>query len=65
VIVGARKDEQLADNLGAVNVHLSGEDIDRLDQVSAPDLIYPHWHQANAVSSRFSEPDLALHRPAR
>ena len=46
-------------------MHLSGEDIDRLDKVSAPDLIYPHWHQANAVSSRFSEPDLALHRPAR
>ncbi|MGQ5640130.1 MULTISPECIES: aldo/keto reductase [unclassified Streptomyces] len=65
VIVGARKDEQLADNLGAVDVHLSSEDIDRLDKASAPDLIYPHWHQANLVSSRFSEPDLALHRPAR
>ncbi|MGV9349921.1 aldo/keto reductase [Streptomyces spiralis] len=65
VIIGARKDEQLADNLGAVDVHLSSEDIDRLDKVSAPDLIYPHWHQANSVSSRFSEPDLALHRPDR
>ncbi|MFE2448175.1 aldo/keto reductase [Streptomyces sp. NPDC021218] len=65
VIVGARKDEQLADNLGAVDVHLSSEDLDRLDKVSAPDLIYPHWHQANLASSRFSEPDLALHRPAR
>ncbi|MFC3574125.1 aldo/keto reductase [Streptomyces yaanensis] len=65
VIVGARKDEQLADNLGAINLQLTNEDIDRLDKVSAPDLIYPHWHQANLVSNRFSEADLALHRPAR
>lgn len=65
VVVGARKDEQLADNLGAVDVRLSAEDIDRLDRVSAPDLIYPHWHQASLVSGRLSEPDLALHRPAR
>jgi len=32
----------------------------------APDLIYPHWHQANLVADRFSEAaDLALYRPAR
>jgi aryl-alcohol dehydrogenase-like predicted oxidoreductase len=62
VIIGARKDEQLADNLGAVNVQLTEEDIDALDKVSSPDLIYPHWHQAMLVSARFSEPDLALHR---
>lgn len=65
VIVGARKDEQLADNLGAADLELSPEEVDRLDKVSAPDLIYPHWHQANLVSSRFGEADLALHRPAR
>ncbi|MGW1761066.1 aldo/keto reductase [Streptomyces mirabilis] len=65
VIIGARKDEQLADNLGAADLELSPEEVDRLDKVSAPDLIYPHWHQANLVSSRFSEADLALHRPAR
>ncbi|MDX2703869.1 aldo/keto reductase [Streptomyces sp. PA03-6a] len=65
LVVGARKNEQLADNLGAINLHLAQEDIDRLDKVSAPHLIYPHWHQANLVSSRFSEPDMALHRPAR
>jgi aryl-alcohol dehydrogenase-like predicted oxidoreductase len=65
VIIGARKDEQLTDNLGAVDVHLTREEIDRLDVVSAPDLIYPHWHQANLVADRFSEADLALHRPAR
>lgn len=65
LIIGARKDEQLADNLGAVDVHLTQEDVDRLDKVSAPDLIYPHWHQAALASARFGVPDLALHRPAR
>ncbi|GGT38596.1 aldo/keto reductase [Streptomyces chromofuscus] len=65
VIVGARKDEQLADNLGAAELSLTPEDVDRLDRVSAPGLIYPHWHQANLVSSRFGEADLALHRLAR
>ncbi|MEW2289245.1 hypothetical protein [Streptomyces sp. NPDC047841] len=31
MIVDARKDGQLADELGAVDVHMSGEDIDRLE----------------------------------
>ena len=65
VIIGARKEEQLADNLGAINVHLTQQEIDRLDVVSAPDLIYPHWHQANLVADRFSQADLALYGPAR
>ncbi|MFC4035952.1 aldo/keto reductase [Streptomyces polygonati] len=65
VVIGARKDEQFADNLGAVDVHLGTEDMDRLDKVSAPDLIYPHWHQPMQVRDRLSTADLALHRPAR
>ncbi|MBM9508675.1 aldo/keto reductase [Actinacidiphila acididurans] len=65
VVVGARRDEQLADNLGALDVHLTGADMDRLDKVSAPDLIYPHWHQANLAAGRFGPADLALHGPAR
>ncbi|MER7983741.1 aldo/keto reductase [Streptomyces sp. NPDC095817] len=65
LVIGARKDEQLADNLKSAEVTLSQEEVDRLDTISAPDLIYPHWHQSNLVSSRFSSADLALHRPAR
>ncbi len=65
LVIGARKDEQLADNLGSVDVTLSAEEIDRLDEVSAPDLIYPHWHQAAAVGDRFSPADRALHGPKR
>jgi len=65
VVVGARKEEQLADNLGAADLTLTAEDIDRLDKVSAPDLVYPHWHQANLANRRFGPADLALHRAAR
>ena len=61
LVIGARKDEQLADNLGAADVDLSAEEIDRLDAISAPDLIYPHWHQDAAASERFNEADRALY----
>jgi aryl-alcohol dehydrogenase-like predicted oxidoreductase len=63
VIVGARTDEQLADNLGAADLQLSGEEIARLEQVSRPPLIYPHWHQAKTARDRLSEGDLALLGP--
>lgn len=65
VVIGARKDEQLADNLAAADVALSTEEIDRLDEVSAPDLIYPHWHQWAAAQARFNPSDLALYGPRR
>ncbi|WP_329457987.1 aldo/keto reductase [Streptomyces sp. NBC_01497] len=65
LVVGARRDEQLADNLGAAQLALSSEDVDRLDKVRAPGLIYPHWHQAANAAGRFGAPDRALHDPAR
>ncbi|UNZ20835.1 aldo/keto reductase [Streptomyces sp. 891-h] len=65
LVIGARKDEQLRDNLGAVDVRLDAADLDRLDKVSAPELIYPHWHQAALAADRFGAPDRALHRRSR
>jgi aryl-alcohol dehydrogenase-like predicted oxidoreductase len=41
-LVGARKVEQLQDNLGALNVRLSPEHLARLDAVSRIDLGFPH-----------------------
>jgi aryl-alcohol dehydrogenase-like predicted oxidoreductase len=61
VIVGARKDEQLRDNLGAASVELTDDEFGQLDEVSRPWLIYPHWHQANLASDRMSPADRALH----
>lgn len=61
LIVGARKDDQLRDNLGAASVELTDEDYERLNTVSAPWLIYPHWHQATTASDRFGPADRGLH----
>ena len=43
VIIGAKRLSQLEDNLGAVAVELSSEDLRRLDDVSALPLEYPGW----------------------
>ena len=63
VIVGARTDEQLADNLGASDLVLAAEEVARLEERSRPPLIYPYWHQAKTASDRLSPADLALLGP--
>jgi aryl-alcohol dehydrogenase-like predicted oxidoreductase len=60
VIVGARTDYQLADNLEAAELELSEEERRRLDEVSVPPLIYPFWHQAKTASDRLGPADLSL-----
>jgi aryl-alcohol dehydrogenase-like predicted oxidoreductase len=47
IIVGASKLHQLEDNLKAVDLKLSEEEIKELDQMTAPAAIYPHWFNAN------------------
>jgi aryl-alcohol dehydrogenase-like predicted oxidoreductase len=59
LIIGARTDAQLSDNLAAANLILSADERAALDKVSAPELIYPHWHQVNTASDRLGAPDLA------
>lgn len=46
VIVGARNEEQLRQNLDAAGWNLSGEQIGRLDAASQLPRAYPYWHQA-------------------
>lgn len=43
VIVGAKRPEQLADNLAAVNVALGADELRRLDEASALPAEYPGW----------------------
>jgi aryl-alcohol dehydrogenase-like predicted oxidoreductase len=45
VIVGARNEEQLRQNLDAVGWSLSPEQVATLDAVSAVTPAYPYWHQ--------------------
>ena len=45
IIIGARNEEQLKQNLGAIGWKLSPEQIAKLDAASAVPLAYPYWHQ--------------------
>lgn len=63
LIVGARTEEQLVDNLAAADLELSVDEVATLDAVSAEPLRYPHWHQANTAADRIGPGDEALLRP--
>ena len=43
VIIGAKRPDQLADNLGSVEVELNAEDVQKLDECCAPAPEYPGW----------------------
>jgi aryl-alcohol dehydrogenase-like predicted oxidoreductase len=45
VIIGARDETQLRDNLGAVGWNLTPEQVAKLDAASAVTPAYPYWHQ--------------------
>jgi aryl-alcohol dehydrogenase-like predicted oxidoreductase len=63
LVIGARTSEQLADNLAAADLELGADERARLDDISAPPLLYPYWHQAKTASERLSDADLALLGP--
>jgi aryl-alcohol dehydrogenase-like predicted oxidoreductase len=46
VIIGARNEEQLRQNLGAVGWNLTSEQVAKLDAASTVTPAYPYWHQA-------------------
>ncbi|WP_144142715.1 aldo/keto reductase [Paraburkholderia sp. BCC1884] len=45
VLIGARNEEQLRQNLGAVGWNLTPEQVAKLDAASAVRPAYPYWHQ--------------------
>ena len=49
VILGARNEEQLRQNLGALEWQLTAEQLDALDAASETTLTYPYWHQRQFV----------------
>ncbi len=61
LVVGGLSEEQFRDNIAAVDLKLSAEELERLNQVSRPAYIYPYWHQHNFAKERFSAGDWALH----
>jgi aryl-alcohol dehydrogenase-like predicted oxidoreductase len=52
VIVGARKLDQLTDNIAAVDLTLSEQDLAELDEVSRPPVAYPNWIQEAFAPAR-------------
>jgi diketogulonate reductase-like aldo/keto reductase len=50
VIIGARNEEQLRQNLGAVGWNLTPEQVARLDAASERVPSYPYWHQRQFVA---------------
>ena len=63
LVIGARIDDQLVDNLRSAELRLSDEEQARLDMVSALPLLYPYWHQAKTAADRLSAADLTLLGP--
>ena len=45
IIIGARDEAQLKDNLGAVGWTLTSDQVAKLDAASATPKAYPYWHQ--------------------
>jgi aryl-alcohol dehydrogenase-like predicted oxidoreductase len=46
LVIGARTEEQLKQNLGATGWNLTADQVKRLDKASRQQRIYPYWHQA-------------------
>ncbi len=63
IIVGARTEAQLKDNLASASLNLTAEERKALDDASEQPLIYPYWHQCNSAAERLGPADLALHAP--
>ncbi|MEL6819022.1 MAG: aldo/keto reductase [Pseudomonadota bacterium] len=61
LVVGGRTAEQFGANFRSLDVVLSADQLERLNDVSRLPLIYPYWHQHNFARPRFSEADQALH----
>lgn len=45
IVLGARNEEQLKQNLGAVGWDLTKQQITKLDEASRRHVVYPYWHQ--------------------
>jgi aryl-alcohol dehydrogenase-like predicted oxidoreductase len=56
VIMGARNEEQLRQNLGAAGWNLTAEQVKKLDEASAVQPVYPYWHQRLFAAERNPPP---------
>jgi len=55
VILGTSKIHQLEDNLKAIDIKLSKEEIAELDIITRQQLLYPHWFNRNLLDAKHKE----------
>jgi aryl-alcohol dehydrogenase-like predicted oxidoreductase len=55
VLMGASREDQLVDNLGAVGLQLRPEEVAQLDAMTVPAPIYPNWFNANVFDEKTRE----------
>ncbi|MGZ4836833.1 MAG: aldo/keto reductase [Terriglobales bacterium] len=55
ILLGASNVSQFDDNLGALNVKLSREELNELDQLTKPTPVYPNWFQEKTGDSEVSK----------
>lgn len=58
IVIGARNEEQLKQNLGAIGWNLTKEQIAKLDAASARPPVYPYWHQQGFIERNPSPLDM-------
>ncbi len=49
LVIGARNEEQLKQNLGAIGWNLTVDQVKKLDKASYTDPLYPYWHQRQDI----------------
>jgi aryl-alcohol dehydrogenase-like predicted oxidoreductase len=64
VILGARTEEQLADNLRSITWRLTDEELQELNDRTVPRILYPYWHQQFSAAGRLGPADI-WPRPTR
>jgi aryl-alcohol dehydrogenase-like predicted oxidoreductase len=63
VIIGARNEEQLKQNLGSEGWSLSADQVAKLDAASEPTLPYPYWHQRQFTERNPPPPSYCATQP--
>jgi aryl-alcohol dehydrogenase-like predicted oxidoreductase len=63
-IIGARRREQIEDNLGAVDIALTPQELERLEKVSRIELGFPHDFEGRAYAYGGTFDQVDNHRPA-
>jgi aryl-alcohol dehydrogenase-like predicted oxidoreductase len=59
IVIGARNEEQLKQNIAAEGWRLTPEQVAKLDEASAPPIPYPYWHQRQFVDRNPLPPPVA------